>query len=91
MVEQTDVREQQIGRIRLNLQTTLPDYLKVEDIARYLRIGRSSAYELCNQPGFPVLRIGKTIRVPKHEFLRWCSAHVRQRCQQQSSDGHRVQ
>ncbi|NMB38538.1 MAG: helix-turn-helix domain-containing protein [Firmicutes bacterium] len=37
----------------------------------FLRIGRSSAYELCRQNEFPVVRIGKSIRIPKKALLDW--------------------
>jgi hypothetical protein len=42
----------------------LPEFLTVEQLQGYLRIGRSSAYEFARQHG---VRIGaRTVRVPKH-------------------------
>ena len=50
-----------------------PDLLTVEEAARVLRIGRTSAYELVRRflttggaQGIPALRIGHQMRVPRH-------------------------
>lgn len=45
--------------------------LTVKELAEVLRIGRSSAYELCRQNEFPVIRIGKSIRIPKKALFDW--------------------
>jgi len=45
--------------------------LTVRELAQILRIGRSSAYELCRQKEFPVVRIGKTIRIPRLALYEW--------------------
>jgi len=45
--------------------------LTVSEMAKILRIGRSSAYELCKQKEFPVIRIGKNIRIPQRALLDW--------------------
>lgn len=45
--------------------------LTVDEMAELLRIGRSSAYELCRQKEFPVVRIGRNIRIPKRALLEW--------------------
>lgn len=54
-----------------NLLDTLAEVLTMEDIARYLRISRSAAYELPHLPGFPAIRLGRTIRVIREPFLKW--------------------
>ena len=38
-------------------------YLRVEEVRKYLRIGRSSAYKLCNGRAFPVVRLGRLVLV----------------------------
>jgi excisionase family DNA binding protein len=55
----------------------LPELLTVEEAARYLRIGRGSAYELARRfrltdgrEGLPVLVLGRTLRVPRHALER---------------------
>ncbi len=45
--------------------------LTVKELDEVLRIGRSSAYELCRQNEFPVIRIGKTIRIPRKALFDW--------------------
>jgi excisionase family DNA binding protein len=49
----------------------LPAVLTVEEAARFLRIGRSAAYELCRTNGIPHVRIGKLIRIPRAALLEW--------------------
>jgi len=53
------------------MQDTNFHLLTVEEMAEILRIGRSSAYELCRQNEFPVIRIGRSIRIPKKALLDW--------------------
>lgn len=36
-----------------------------------LGISRVNAYNLCHSEGFPTIRIGKRILIPKHRFLGW--------------------
>lgn len=50
----------------------LPDFLTVEEAARVLRIGRTSAYLLAQRwchtggrDGLPVVRVGRLLRVPR--------------------------
>nr|WP_231493611.1 helix-turn-helix domain-containing protein [Alicyclobacillus macrosporangiidus] len=44
----------------------------MEDVARYLRIGRTAAYELARRSDFPAIRVGRLVRVNREAFLRWC-------------------
>lgn len=50
---------------------SLPLFLTVEDIMGILQIGRNSAYELCRSMGFPTMRLGRNIRIPKDKFIEW--------------------
>ncbi|WP_245628941.1 helix-turn-helix domain-containing protein [Alicyclobacillus shizuokensis] len=50
----------------------LPPVLTMEDVAKYLRIGRTTAYELAHRPDFPAVRIRRLVRVNREAFLRWC-------------------
>ena len=43
----------------------------VHEIAQILQISRSKAYELCHQPDFKVVRLGRTIRISKASFDDW--------------------
>lgn len=46
----------------------------VEDIAKILGIGRTSAYSLVKEGHFKVVRIGNAIRVSKKSFDEWLDA-----------------
>jgi len=49
------------------------DVLTVQDVQRILGIGRRQAYEMMENPPFPVKKLGKRglIRIPKEPFLKW--------------------
>ncbi len=47
------------------------EYLTISDIKNFLSISQSKAYELANSRGFPVCRVGSSIRVPRTAFLAW--------------------
>ena len=49
----------------------LPVVLKVHHIQETLGISRQESYRLVHTAGFPVMRIGRSIRVPREAFLRW--------------------
>ena len=48
-----------------------PGVYDIPFIASYLNINLIRAYELARQPGFPAIRIGRRIVVPKAAFERW--------------------
>ena len=54
----------------------LPLFLNAETVAKVLGISISSAYELMHEPGFPVLRIGNRMAVPKEQFIQWVNEHT---------------
>ena len=45
--------------------------LSVNELAHTLGIGRSTAYELVNTPGFPSANVGKRIVVPVAALNEW--------------------
>lgn len=47
------------------------EWLKVPEMAEFLRIGRSRAYELVADGEIPSVRIGRSIRVSRRELERW--------------------
>lgn len=49
----------------------LPPVLKVEDIQKFLTIGRNQAYDLCNSGQFHVVKVGRSIKIPKEPFVNW--------------------
>jgi len=56
-----------------SLYMDLGPYITVEQMAKYLQIGRTSAYELTRAPGFPAVRLGRTIRIPSEALMQWLS------------------
>ena len=49
----------------------LPLFLNAEIVAKTLGVSPSTAYELMHEKGFPSLRIGSRIVVPKEQFQKW--------------------
>ena len=54
----------------------LPLFLNSETAAKVLGVSPSSAYELMHEPGFPVLRVGNRMLVPKEQFIQWVLEHT---------------
>jgi len=54
----------------------LPLFLNAEMVAKVLGVSPSSGYELMHEPGFPVLRIGNRMVVPKEQFIQWVNEHT---------------
>ena len=48
----------------------------VLEIAALLQIGKSKAYELCNQDLFKIIRIGRMVRISKASFDEWYDRQV---------------
>ena len=49
----------------------LPLFLNAELVAKVLGVSPSSSYELMHEPGFPILKIGNRMVVPKEKFIQW--------------------
>ena len=49
----------------------LPLFLNAAAVAKALGVSSSSGYELMHEPGFPVLKIGSRMVVPKKKFIQW--------------------
>ena len=47
------------------------ELLTMEQVAKLLKISRSKAYSLTKDKSFPVIKIGKCIRIPKNELFLW--------------------
>ena len=50
---------------------SLPLFLNAETVAKVLGVSISSGYELMHEVGFPALRIGNQLMVPKEKFIKW--------------------
>ena len=49
----------------------LPLFLNAAAVAKALGVSPSSGYGLMHEPGFPVLKIGNRMVVPKEKFIQW--------------------
>ena len=49
----------------------LPLTLTAQEVGEALEISRAAAYELVRSKGFPHMRIGTRILVPKDKFILW--------------------
>jgi excisionase family DNA binding protein len=61
----------------------LPEVLTIEEAAKVLRIGRGAAYALARRylatdgrKGLPVVRLGRSLRVPRAKLLALLEADV---------------
>lgn len=54
----------------------LPLFLNAGMVANLLGVSPSTAYELMHEDGFPSLRIGNRLVVPKDKFQSWVEGRV---------------
>ena len=54
----------------------LPLTLCADDVAKVLGISRAGAYTLMHSKGFPVLKVGKRMLVPKDKLLAWIDKQI---------------
>lgn len=47
------------------------DLLTVPEMAKILKISRSKAYALIKEKGFPIIKIGKCIRISQKSIFSW--------------------
>ncbi len=52
--------------------------LRIEEAARYLSLGRSKTYQLVASGELPVVRIGRSVRVPAAALRRWVEQQAEQ-------------
>ncbi len=57
----------------------LPLMLNVVQVAAVLGISHAGAYELVHSEGFPTLKIGSRIVVPKDKLREWIDANTTQK------------
>lgn len=54
----------------------LPLFLNADMVAKVLGVSPASSYELMHEAGFPALRVGSRMVVPKDRFIQWVEAHT---------------
>lgn len=47
------------------------ELLTVMEMANFLKISRTKAYELIKRNDFPFIKIDKSIRINRNELLKW--------------------
>ena len=55
----------------------LPLFLNAATVSRVLGVSPASAYELMHEKGFPTLRVGSRMVVPKEKFIEWVEQHMK--------------
>lgn len=67
---------------RINQELTRSEWapesllLTGNDIARLLRIGRSKAFAMMAKGELPVVRFGRSVRVPRHALYGWIDSKI---------------
>jgi excisionase family DNA binding protein len=54
----------------------LPLILTMGDVQRITGLSKDVVYRLPHQKGFPAIRFGRAIRVPRDAFLKWLEAQT---------------
>ena len=49
----------------------LPLFLSAKTVGEVMGISPTSSYELLHETGFPTLKIGNRLVVPKEKFIAW--------------------
>ena len=60
-----------MDEVRFKSFDDLPLTLTVMEVAEALRISRAGAYDLVRTEGFPALKMGSRIVIPKEKFIQW--------------------
>ena len=63
---------------KIQSYSDLPIFVSVPDLANLFGISQSSCYELMHEKGFPSLRIGSRIVIPRDKLIEWINARVGQ-------------
>ena len=54
----------------------LPLMLSAPEVAEVLGISRAGAYDLVRSDGFPHIKLGNRILVPRDKFIQWIDDHT---------------
>lgn len=57
----------------------MENVLTVMDVSERLRVSLPTAYRIVNSSDFPVIRVGRAIRIPEAAFVRWLEKQVEDR------------
>lgn len=59
------------------------ELLRAEEVARVLGIGRSKVFEMLRAGELPVIRLGRSVRIPRRALAEW----IEQRTEQGGAGG----
>jgi len=62
-------------------------FLRIEDVARFLGLGRSRVYALCRAGELPVLRVGRSLRISQRELHAWAERRITRAAGSMPSEG----
>lgn len=48
-----------------------PQYLSCKDIEEIMQVSKSKANSMMKEKGFPLIRLGKIMRVERKQFFEW--------------------
>ncbi|SIS89088.1 helix-turn-helix domain-containing protein [Alicyclobacillus vulcanalis] len=61
-----------LGQMRLAQSAAdLPPVLTAKEAAKVARISLYKLYEFARRPGFPAIKDGRVLRIPRDAFLAW--------------------
>jgi excisionase family DNA binding protein len=62
---------------RYTRAANLPDWLRVEETAAWLGIGRDMAYSLVRTGELPAVSLGRRIIIPRSRLLAWMEGQAK--------------
>ena len=72
-----DITERTIAMTSYTSFEQLPLTLCAEEVAMVLSISRANAYTLMHSRGFPTIKIGKRMSVPKDKLIEWMERQIK--------------
>ena len=64
--------------MKIQSYSDLPFFVSVSVLAQLFGISQSSCYELMHEKGFPSLRIGSRIVIPRDKLIEWIDSRIGQ-------------
>ena len=63
----------------MNPEESLPRLLKGPQVASSLGVARSKAYQMMADGTLPIVRMGRSVRVPEQALREWVEQHTQNR------------
>ena len=68
--------DKEVEKTKYKSYGDLPLMMSVQEVAEVLGISKSGAYVLVKEKGFPKLKIGARVVVPRDRFIEWINKNV---------------